>query len=189
MASLVSSGLSRYSILQDPRTTTLSGLPSLCMGYITLLVFNVSMRALLQRVSKAVVTVDGSVTGRIERGLVVFLGIRQGDTRAEAEHLAQKIVRLRIFPDAHGRMNVSLADVAGQLLIVSQFTLYADVSRGNRPSYTAAAPPEIAEPLYQAFVEACRAQGMYVATGIFQAHMQVRLVNDGPVTIMCDSES
>jgi D-aminoacyl-tRNA deacylase len=147
------------------------------------------MRALLQRVSQANVTVDGALTGQIQRGLVVFLGVRNGDNLAAAERLAQKIVRLRLFPDTHGKMNLSVADVAGQLLIVSQFTLYADLSRGNRPSYAAAAPPSIAEPLYEAFVSACRAQGMYVATGIFQAHMQVRLVNDGPVTIMCDSES
>jgi D-aminoacyl-tRNA deacylase len=149
----------------------------------------VSMRALLQRVSEAAVTVDNSITGNIGRGLVVFLGIGRGDTSAHAERLSQKILRLRIFPDAQGKMNLSLAEVAGQLLIVSQFTLYADVSRGNRPSYTAAAPPEAAEPLYETFVAACRAQGMYVATGRFQAHMKVRLVNDGPVTIMCDSES
>lgn len=188
MASHVPSGLSRYSILQDG-TSSFGSLLTRCMGYITLVVFNVSMRALLQRVSEGVVSVDDSVTGRIGTGLVVFLGIRDGDTRAEAEYLAQKIVRLRIFPDTNGKMNLSLADVRGQLLIVSQFTLYADISRGNRPSYTAAAPAEVAEPLYQAFVEACRAQGMYVATGIFQAHMQVRVVNEGPVTIMCDSES
>ena len=147
------------------------------------------MRALIQRVSEAAVAVDSAITGQIERGLVVFLGVGRADTQADAERLAQKIVRLRIFPDAQGKMNLSVTDIAGQLLIVSQFTLYANASRGNRPSYTAAAPPEAAESLYESFVAACRAQGMYVATGIFQAHMQVRLVNDGPVTIMCDSES
>jgi D-tyrosyl-tRNA(Tyr) deacylase len=149
----------------------------------------VSMRALLQRVSQASVTVDEAITGKIERGLVVFLGIGRGDTSADAERLSKKILRLRVFPDAQGKMNLSVADVAGQLLIVSQFTLYADLSRGNRPSYTAAARPETAQPLYEAFIAACRDEGMYVATGIFQAHMQVWLVNDGPVTIMCDSES
>ena len=149
----------------------------------------VSMRILLQRVSEAAVIVDGVMTGQIQRGLLVLVGVRHGDTPADAERLAQKIVRLRIFPDAQGKMNLSLAQVAGQLLIVSQFTLYADVSRGNRPSYSEAAPAETAEMLYETFVAACRAQGMYVATGVFQAHMQVHLVNDGPVTIMCDSES
>lgn len=149
----------------------------------------VSMRALLQRVSQAAVTVGDSVTGEIGTGLLVFLGIGRWDTSAQAERLAQKILHLRVFPDRQGKMNLSVADIAGQLLIVSQFTLYADVSRGNRPSYTAAAPPQIAEPLYESFVAACRTQGMYVATGVFQAAMQVRLVNDGPVTIMCDSES
>jgi D-aminoacyl-tRNA deacylase len=149
----------------------------------------VSMRALLQRVSEAAVTVDGVVTGQIQTGLLVFVGIRHADTPADAERLAQKIVRMRLFPDHQGKMNLSLADLPGQLLIVSQFTLYADVSRGNRPSYSDAAPAQIAEILYQTFVAACRAQGMYVATGLFQAHMQVQLVNDGPVTIMCDSES
>lgn len=107
------------------------------------------MRALLQRVSQARVTVDGVITGQIERGLVVFVGIRRGDTSADAAWLAQKIVRMRIFPDAQGKMNLSLTDLAGQLLIVSQFTLYSDVSGGNRPSYAAAASPEIAGPLYE----------------------------------------
>jgi D-aminoacyl-tRNA deacylase len=149
----------------------------------------VSMRVLIQRVSEAAVSVNGVVTGQIQRGLLVFVGIRHADTPADAERLAQKIVRLRIFPDRQGKMNLSLAEIVGQLLIVSQFTLYADVSRGNRPSYSEAAPAEIAEMLYETFVAACRAQGMYVATGVFQAYMQVQLVNDGPVTIMCDSES
>ncbi|MBV9761617.1 MAG: D-tyrosyl-tRNA(Tyr) deacylase [Acidobacteriaceae bacterium] len=147
------------------------------------------MRALLQRVSQASVTVDGCVTGKIGCGLVVFLGVGRCDTESHAHRVAQKIVQLRIFPDAEGRMNRSLGDVAGELLIVSQFTLYADSTRGNRPSYSEAAKPDIAERLYTFFVSACRAKGFRVATGIFQAPMQVQLVNEGPVTIMYDSES
>lgn len=149
----------------------------------------VSMRALLQRVSEASVSVNGSITGQIGLGLLVFLGIGRADTLAETQRLARKIVHLRIFPDPVGKMNLSLGDISGQLLVVSQFTLYADLKRGNRPSYSEAARPEIAQDLYDAFIAACRAHGLEVATGIFQAHMQVRLVNDGPVTIMCDSES
>jgi len=149
----------------------------------------VNMRALLQRVSEATVSVDGSLIGQIGTGLVVFVGIGRTDTSAEMQRLAQKIVHLRIFPDAQGKMNLSVRDISGQLLIVSQFTLYADLRRGNRPSYSEAAKPDIAQELYEQFIAACRAAGTYVATGVFQAHMQVRLVNDGPVTIMCDSES
>lgn len=146
------------------------------------------MRALVQRVSEASVTANGSLTGRIGRGLVVFLGIKTGDTPERAERLADKIVQLRIFPDGSGRMNRSLVEMAGELLVVSQFTLYADTRKGNRPSYAAAAPAKAAEPLYDQFVQCCAGKGLRVATGVFQADMQVRLVNDGPVTVMCEVE-
>jgi D-aminoacyl-tRNA deacylase len=145
------------------------------------------MRALLQRVSQAKVTAEGSLVGQIGPGLLVFLGIGKNDTKAEAEHLAQKVVQLRIFPDSQGKMNLSLVDISGDLLIVSQFTLFADTSRGNRPSYSEAAKPGEAEALYQYFVTVCRAKGFRVSTGIFQAQMQVELINEGPVTILCDS--
>ena len=146
------------------------------------------MRAVVQRVSEASVLVEGSVAGQIARGLLVFLGIRHDDTEAQAEQLATKIGQLRIFPDLEGKMNLSLRDISGELLIVSQFTLYADTRKGNRPSYAEAAKPERALQLYQCFTESCRSRGFPVATGVFQAHMEVRLVNDGPVTILCDSE-
>ena len=146
------------------------------------------MRALVQRVSEASVLVDGSIAGQIRRGLLIFLGIRQDDTEARAEQLATKIGQLRIFPDSAGKMNLSLRDISGEMLIVSQFTLYGDTRKGNRPSYTEAAHPEKALELYQRFVESCRSRGFPVATGVFQAHMEVRLINDGPVTIWCDSE-
>jgi D-tyrosyl-tRNA(Tyr) deacylase len=144
------------------------------------------MRALLQRVSRASVNVEDFTTGSISAGLLVFLGIHKNDSEAEAERLAQKVIKLRIFPDAQGRMNLSLADISGELLVVPQFTLYADTRKGNRPSYTEAAKPETAERLYEHFVGICRAKGFRVSTGIFRAHMQVTLVNEGPVTIMCD---
>lgn len=147
------------------------------------------MRALLQRVSQASVTVEGSIVGKIGPGLVVCLGVGHADTTAHAERVAQKVVQLRIFPDAAGKMNLSLGDVAGELLIVSQFTLYAVTRRGNRPSYSEAAKPDFAEELYTFFVSVCRAKGFRVATGTFQARMQVQLTNEGPVTIMYDSES
>lgn len=146
------------------------------------------MRALVQRVSEASVTVDGKVAGQIGRGLVVFAGFGHSDTQQRVEQLAHKIARLRIFPDSAGKMNVSLQDIEGELLIVSQFTLYAETRKGNRPSYSRAARPEVAEHLYRHFVEICRGFGLSVATGVFQAHMQVCLTNDGPVTILCDSD-
>jgi D-tyrosyl-tRNA(Tyr) deacylase len=146
------------------------------------------MRVLVQRVSEASVTVDGQVTGQIGRGLVLFAGFKHGDTNESAAQLGGKITRLRIFPDYEGKMNLSLQDIGGAMLIVSQFTLYADARRGNRPSYSQAARPEVAEELYRYFVKACRGLGAPVATGVFQAHMQVHLINDGPVTIMCDSD-
>ena len=146
------------------------------------------MRALVQRVSEASVLVDSSTVGQIQKGLLIFLGIRQDDTEAQAEQLATKIGQLRIFPDADGKMNLSLHDISGDMLIVSQFTLYGDTRKGNRPSYLDAAKPEKALALYECFIEKCRSRGFPVATGVFQAHMEVRLINDGPVTIWCDTE-
>jgi D-aminoacyl-tRNA deacylase len=143
----------------------------------------------VQRVSEASVAVQGSVTDQIGTGLLVLLGIKSDDTHARAELLARKLVRLRVFPDNKGKMNRSLLDISGELLIVPQFTLYGDTGKGTRPSYSEAAPPEIAEPLYEYFIQLCRDKCVPVSTGIFQAHMQVRLVNDGPVTLMCYSES
>lgn len=145
------------------------------------------MRACIQRVSEARVTVEGVVTGQINRGLVVLLGVGQTDEAAEVEWLAEKIVGLRIFEDDAGKMNRSLAEVAGAMLVVSQFTLYGDARRGRRPSFTDAAPPELAERLYGEFVEKVRGVGIEVATGKFREHMEVSLVNDGPVTIWIDT--
>jgi D-tyrosyl-tRNA(Tyr) deacylase len=135
------------------------------------------------------VVVRGSVTSQIGRGLLVLLGVKCDDTHVRAELLARKVVQLRIFPDDQGKMNRSLIDISGEMLIVSQFTLYGDTEKGNRPSYSKAARPELAEPLYEYFVEICRNKRVSVSTGVFQAHMEVRLVNDGPVTLMCYSES
>ena len=146
------------------------------------------MRALVQRVSQASVSVDGKVTGQIGRGLLVFLGIKTGDSQAEAELLSQKVLKLRIFPDERAKMSRSLDEVGGEMLIVSQFTLYADTTRGNRPSFLEAALAEDARPLYEYFVDNCRANGALVCTGVFQAHMEVQLTNDGPVTLMCYAE-
>ena len=144
------------------------------------------MRALIQRVSHASVTVDGRVTGRIGRGFVVLLGITHGDGRAEADWLAGKIVGLRVFDDEAGKMNLSLADVGGALLVVSQFTLYGDARKGRRPSFTDAAVPDVAEPLVDYFVETLRDAGFTVATGVFGAHMDVEIHNNGPVTMMIE---
>ena len=146
------------------------------------------MRALIQRVSEAQVSVAGTVVGKIGAGLAVLLGIKRGDTTADAEHLAGKVARLRIFSDNEGKMNRSVLDIGGGLLIVSQFTLYADTKKGNRPSYSDAERPELANILYEHFIEACRKTGCRVATGLFQAHMELKLVNDGPVTLLCRSE-
>ena len=145
------------------------------------------MRAVVQRVTRGKVTVDGEVTGEIKQGLVVLLGIARDDTKEDADYLAPKIIALRIFDDADGRMNVSVKDLDGGLLIVSQFTLYGDVRRGLRPSWSDAAAPEIAEPLYDYFVESSRKLLGRVETGSFRKMMQVELVNDGPVTILLDS--
>jgi D-tyrosyl-tRNA(Tyr) deacylase len=145
------------------------------------------MRAVIQRVSQASVTVDGEVVGAIERGLLVLLGVAQGDTEHDARTLATKIVELRIFEDDAGKMNRSLAEEEGSLLVVSQFTLLGDCRKGRRPSFIAAAAPELAEQLYQTFVAAAAVQGIRVATGRFRAQMDVALVNDGPVTLLLDS--
>jgi D-tyrosyl-tRNA(Tyr) deacylase len=145
------------------------------------------MRAVVQRVSRARVTVREEVTGKIDRGLLVLIGIGAADTEADADYLADKISGLRIFEDEHGKMNLSLSEIAGSVLAVSQFTLYGDVRRGKRPSFDAAAPPEKARMLYEYFVERIRAAGLRCETGRFQEMMQVELVNDGPVTILLDS--
>jgi len=145
------------------------------------------MRGVLQRVTRASVTVDGQVIGEIGRGLVVLLGVEQDDTEADAHQLADKTIQLRIFDDADGKMNLGLTDVGGSVLVVSQFTLLGDCRKGRRPSFIQAAPPELAERLYETFVAAVGVQGIPVATGKFRAMMQVELVNDGPVTILLDS--
>ncbi len=144
------------------------------------------MRALIQRVSKASVTVDGETVGAIDQGLVVLVGIAHGDTEEEAEWLARKIAGLRIFEDREGRMNVGLLDIGGEALVVSQFTLYADASKGRRPSFVDAAPPEVAEPLVAYFVDALRDHHVPVEEGVFGAMMMVEIHNDGPVTIMLE---
>jgi len=145
------------------------------------------MRAVLQRVTRACVTVGDEVTGQIEVGLVVLLGVEQDDTESDAHVLADKTIQLRIFDDAEGKMNRALADVGGSVLVVSQFTLLGDCRKGRRPSFIQAAPPELAERLYETFVAAIGVQGIRVATGRFRAMMHVELVNDGPVTILLDS--
>ena len=145
------------------------------------------MRAVVQRVSRARVTVNGETTGEIGLGLLVLLGVGAGDTRADADYLVEKTIGLRIFEDAGGKMNLSVAEVGGALLVVSQFTLYGDARRGKRPSFDGAAPPEQARELYEYFVEKVRASGVRSETGRFQETMQVELVNEGPVTILLDS--
>ena len=145
------------------------------------------MRAVIQRITRASVTVNGEIVGEIGNGLVVLLGIARDDTEKDASYLIEKIAALRIFDDEAGVMNVSVRDVSGAVLIVSQFTLYGDVRRGLRPSWIDAAAPEVAEPLYDFFVAQARRLIERVATGSFRAMMQVELVNDGPVTILLDS--
>lgn len=145
------------------------------------------MRALVQRVSQASVSVEGQVVGQIGHGFLVLLGIGQDDGEAQIRQLTEKIVHLRIFEDAEGKMNLSLLDVQGELLVVSQFTLYADIRKGRRPSFIHAAPPAIAEPLVERFKEALRTYNLKVEGGVFGAHMDVALVNRGPVTIWIDS--
>ena len=146
------------------------------------------MRALIQRVSRASVTVDEKVVGEIGKGLLIFLGIGLEDTENTVITLVDKIVQLRIFSDEQGKMNLSLLDVQGEVLVVSQFTLHADVSRGRRPGFTKAAPPSMAIPLYELFKETCKNYALTVESGVFGAMMQVELCNDGPVTIWIDSE-
>ncbi len=147
------------------------------------------MRAVIQRVNKASVSVDGRVVGSISHGLAILLGIRVGDTEAEAQWMASKIATLRIFDDDAGKLNLSVLDVKGSALVVSQFTLYGEARKGRRPSYDQAAPPEVAEPLIRRFVELLEAQGVPVQTGVFRAHMLVEIHNDGPVTIMLEQDA
>lgn len=145
------------------------------------------MRAVLQRVSRASVTVDGQVTGAIEQGWLVLLGVARGDTEDDAVRLAEKVVGLRAFPDDDGKMNRDVLEIAGGVLAVSQFTLLGDCRKGRRPSFVEAAAPEEADQLYRRFIDAVAAAGVPVATGVFRAHMDVALVNDGPVTLLLDS--
>src|SRR3990172_8010916 len=145
------------------------------------------MRVVLQRVSHASVTVSGEEVASIGRGLLLLVGVGEGDDQAEARRLAAKCAEMRIFMDAEGRFNLSVTETGGEALVVSQFTLFADVRRGRRPSFTSAAPPEIAEPLVQAFAQAMREAGVPTQTGRFGAKMELALVNDGPVTIILDS--
>lgn len=145
------------------------------------------MRLVVQRVKHAHVVVDDVTTGRIERGLLIFLGVKSGDTRTDADYLADKVVNLRIFPDDSGRMNRSALDIGGSLLVVSQFTLYGDCRKGRRPSFDDAAPPDLARELYEYFNSRVAASKLTIQTGIFQAEMQVHLLNDGPVTFVLES--
>jgi D-tyrosyl-tRNA(Tyr) deacylase len=146
------------------------------------------MRAVVQRVTRAQVKVEGRIAGEIRTGVVVLLGVSRTDNPESAAYLAEKIVNLRIFADEAGKMNLSLLEIGGAAMVVSQFTLYGDTRGGRRPSYIQAAPPEDANRLYEEFVRSLRALRVPVETGVFQAHMQVELVNDGPVTILLDSE-
>ncbi len=145
------------------------------------------MKALLQRVARASVSIENEEVGRIGQGLVVFLGVASGDTENDAQYLAQKIVNLRIFSDKEGKFNLSALEIEGELLLVSQFTLLADTRKGRRPSFIEAAPPAQAEELFEYFVEQTRVTGLKVETGRFQQYMQVEIHNDGPVTILLDS--
>ncbi len=146
------------------------------------------MRSVIQRVTRASVRVDAQVTGEIGAGLLILLGVSRTDNQESSVYLAEKIANLRIFSDEAGKMNLTLIDIGGSALVVSQFTLYGDTRGGRRPSYIEAAPSEEANRLYEEFVRAMRGLGIKVETGVFQAHMQVELVNDGPVTILLDSE-
>lgn len=146
------------------------------------------MRAVIQRVSRASVKIDGAIHGEISHGMVVLLGISGSDAVSDLQWLAEKVVNLRIFEDQQGKMNKSLTDIGGEMLIISQFTLYGDCRKGRRPGFSSAAAPEIAEPLYRRFIEEVKNRQIKVATGIFQASMEIELVNDGPVTLLLDSE-
>ena len=144
------------------------------------------MRAVVQRVREASVTVDGAVTGSIGKGYLVLLGVGEGDTKADADRIVKKLVNLRIFPDENDKINLSIQNVEGSLLVVSQFTLYADCRHGNRPSFTQAAKPDLAEELYEYFMEKCRETIPVVSHGVFGSHMEVRLWNDGPFTVILE---
>jgi D-tyrosyl-tRNA(Tyr) deacylase len=146
------------------------------------------MRAVIQRVSRAKVTVEGSVIGKIERGFLVLLGIQSSDDEKVIEYMLDKMVNLRVFEDQDGKMNLSLGDVKGDLLIVPNFTLYGDIRRGRRPSFSAAAPPTEAEMIYNRFIEMAKMTNLKIETGQFQADMKVDIVNDGPVTLLLDSD-
>jgi D-tyrosyl-tRNA(Tyr) deacylase len=146
------------------------------------------MRAVIQRVSEASVTVDNAVVGKIDNGFLVLLGVEEQDDEKDLEYMVDKITNLRIFEDENEKMNLSLKDIGGDLLVVSQFTLLGDCRKGRRPSFSNAARPERANELYLMFVDQCRQQGLRVETGVFQAHMEVRLCNDGPVTMLIDSK-
>lgn len=146
------------------------------------------MRAVVQRVLEANVKVDGNIVGEINKGILVFLGVGEDDNNNDLEYMVEKILGLRIFEDENGKMNLSLMDVRGEILIISQFTLYGDVRKGKRPSFTSSAHPEIAENMYNQFIEKCREKGLKVEEGIFGADMKVGLINDGPVTILIDSK-
>lgn len=146
------------------------------------------MRSVVQRVKRASVSVDGKVVGRIEAGLLILLGVGEKDSAGDLEWMVDKLIGLRIFEDEEGKMNRSIQDMGGQILLVSQFTLYGDCRKGKRPSFSTAAPPELAKALYEQAADKIRAYGIPVETGVFQAEMQVELVNDGPVTMLLDSE-
>lgn len=146
------------------------------------------MRAVVQRISKGKVIVDEQTTGAIDKGLLVFLGVTNGDTLEDVKYMAEKIVNLRIFEDEDEKMNLSLKDIEGEILAVSQFTLLGDCRKGRRPSFTEAAKPEEANKLYEVFVSKCRDLGVKVETGVFQAHMMVHSINDGPITMLIDSK-
>jgi D-tyrosyl-tRNA(Tyr) deacylase len=145
------------------------------------------VRAVVQRVKKASVSVNGEITGKINEGVVVLLGVGEGDSSADAEYLAEKTANLRIFEDEKGKLNLSCLDIGGELLVVSQFTLYGDCRKGRRPSFSSAAQPEEALPLYEDYVQRLRGMGLYVATGLFREEMTVEIHNHGPITILLDS--
>lgn len=146
------------------------------------------MKAVIQRVSKASVDVEGQTIGKIGKGFMVLLGVHENDTQEDLDYLVKKVTGLRIFEDSQGKMNLSLADVGGSLLVISQFTLLASTKKGNRPSFIQAGAPQMSEDLYEQFMDACRNMGFHVEHGKFGAHMDVSLTNDGPVTIIIDSQ-